>query len=322
MGNNPLVSIVAVSYNQEGYIKDSLMSLLSQDYSPLQIIVSDDQSTDLTFQILSEIAKHYDGPHELILHRNEFNLGIGGNRNKAIELAKGELLVTADGDDISAPNRVSTLVNYWNSQSPPPLLITTDAIDFTESGEILEEKRCDDLQKISSPQSFIADKPLFWGCTNIYSRELIDRFGGINIGVGADDQIIVLRSILLGGAHSLHKPLVRHRQGGVGSTTAFSAKSKGALLIKKAPIATADLNQMLEDAKKVSREAELLPALKKPMAEAKFTEEIAVTKGFKETFRLFQKYSDAPLLKRIRIYIYIHTPLINQIYFIFKKDKV
>jgi glycosyltransferase involved in cell wall biosynthesis len=322
MGNNPLVSIVAVSYNQERYIKDSLMSLLSQDYSPLQIIVSDDHSTDSTFQILTDIAKQYDGPHELILHRNEFNLGIGGNRNKAIELAKGELLVTADGDDISAPNRVSTLVNYWNLQSPRPLLITTDAIDFTESGEILEEKRCDDLQKISNPQSFITNKPLFWGCTNIYSRELIDRFGGINIGVGADDQIIVLRSILLGRVHSLHKALVRHRQGGVGSISASSAKTKGVLLTKKAPIATADLNQMLEDAKKVGREAELLPVLKKPMAEAKFTEEIAVTKGFKETFRLFQKYSDAPLLKRIRIYIYIHIPSINQIYFIFKKDKV
>lgn len=298
------------------------MSLLSQDYSPLQIIISDDYSTDSTFQVLSDIAKQYDGPHELILRRNESNLGIGGNRNKAIELAKGDLLVTADGDDISSPNRVSTLINYWNSQSPRPHLITTDAIDFTESGEILEDKRCDDLQKISSPQSFIADKPLFWGCTNMYSRELIDKFGGINVGVGADDQIIVLRSFLLGGAHSLHQPLVSHRQGGVGSTSASSAKTKGALLIKKAPIATADLNQMLEDAKKVGKEAELLPVLKKPMAEAKFTQEIAVTKGFKETFRLFQKYSDAPLLKRIRIYIYIHTPLINQIYFIFKKDKV
>lgn len=319
MSNNPLVSIVAISYNQERHIKDSLMSLLSQDYSPLQIIISDDHSTDSTFQVLSEIAKQYDGPHELILHRNESNLGIGGNRNKAIGLAKGDLLVTADGDDISIPNRVSTLVNYWNSQSPRPLLITTDAIDFTESGEILEEKRCDDLQKISSPQSFIADKPLFWGCTNIYSRELIDKFGDINVGVGADDQIIVLRSFLLGGAHSLHKPLVHHRQGGVGSTSAFSAKNKGDLLIKKAPIATADLNQILEDAKKVGRESELFPVLKKPIAEAKFTEEIAVTKGFKETLRLFQKYADAPLLKKIRIYIYIHIPLINQIYFVFKK---
>jgi glycosyltransferase involved in cell wall biosynthesis len=319
MSNKPLVSIVAVSYNQERYIKDSLMSLLSQDYSPLQIIVSDDHSTDSTFQILSDIAKQYNGPHELILRRNESNLGIGSNRNKAIELAKGDLLVTADGDDISTPNRVSTLVNYWNSLSPRPLLITTDAIDLTESGEILEEKHCDDLQKISSPQSFIANKPLFWGCTNIYSRELIDKFGGINVGVGADDQIIILRSFLLGGAHSLHQSLVYHRQGGVGSTKSFSAKAKGSLLIKKALIATADLNQMLKDAKKLGRESELLPVLKKRIAEAKFTEEIAVTKNFKETCRLFKKYTDAPLLKKIRIYSYIHIPLINEIFFILKR---
>jgi glycosyltransferase involved in cell wall biosynthesis len=322
MNNNPLVSIVAVSYNQEEFIKDSLMSLLAQDYSPLQIIIIDDNSTDHTFEIISEIAQNYRGPHELIIHKNKKNLGIGGNRNSAIKLATGEFLATADGDDISVPHRISTLVKYWHTLSPRPSLITTDAIDFTVSSEILETKRCDDLQHLPNPESFITQKPLFWGCTNFYSKDLIEKFDGLNNGVGADDQIMVLRAILMDGAHSLHQALVQHRQGGIGSTTAMSARKKGALLIAKAPIAIADINQMLEDARKVSKSSNIEQALKKPMAEASFIEDIANSKSFSETCQIFKKYPDAPLFKKIRIYIYIHIPSINQIYFIFKKNKL
>lgn len=315
MRNNPLVSIVAVSYNQEEFIENSLMSLLAQDYSPLQIIISDDNSTDRTFEIISEIAQNYRGPHELIIHKNKHNLGIGGNRNSAIKLATGEFLATADGDDISAPHRISTLIKYWYTLSPRPSLITTDAIDLTVSGEILETKRCNDLQDLPNPESFITQKPLFWGCTNFYSKDLIKKFGDINDGVGADDQIMVLRALYLNGAHSLHQALVQHRQGGVGSTRAISARKKGVLLIAKAPIAIADINQMLEDARKVSKSSNVEQALKKPFAEAGFVEDIANSKSFSETAQIFRKYPDAPFFKKVRIYIYIHLPSINQIFF-------
>jgi glycosyltransferase involved in cell wall biosynthesis len=322
MSNNPLVSIIAVCYNQEKFIKDSLMSLLAQDYSPLQIIISDDNSTDHTFEIISEITQNYRGPHELIIHKNNKNLGIGGNRNSAIQLATGKFLATADGDDISAPHRISTLVRYWHTLTPRPSLITTDAIDFTVSGEILATKRCDDLQDLPNPESFITHKPLFWGCTNFYSKDLIEKFSGINDGVGADDQVIVLRAMLLDGAHSLHQALVQHRQGGVGSTTAMSARKKGDLLIAKAPIAIADISQMLEDSRKAGKSLEIEQVLKKPIAEANFTKDIANSKSFSETYQIFRKYPDAPFFKKVRIYIYIHLPSINQIYFIFKKNKV
>lgn len=314
---NPLVSIVAVSYNQERFIEQSLKSLLEQDYSPLQIVISDDNSSDRTFQIISQIAEQYQGPHELIIHKNLVNLGIGGNRNKAIQLATGKLLATADGDDISVSNRISELVTAWNQLTPEPLLITTDAIDTTENGEILNIKHCDNFEKVIGPEDFIVKKPLFWGCTNIYSRELINKFGGLNEGVGADDQIMILRALFLGKVYSLSKALVYHRQGGIGATKAITAKDKGFLLIRKAPIALADINQMIQDATVVNQKQEISCILKKRMAEASFVISLQNSKTFFEKLHQFAKHPDAPFFKKVRIFTYICLPIIYQIFFRF-----
>lgn len=313
--NNPLVSIIAVSYNQERFIKESLNSLLAQDYSPLQIIISDDNSSDATYEIISKMAEDYKGPHQLIINRNNSNLGIGENRNKAIQLSTGDLLATADGDDISAPTRITELVNCWNQITPPPLLITTDAIDTLESGEILNIKHCDDFEKILSPEEFLIKRPLFWGCTNIYTRELITKFGGLNDGVGADDQIMILRALLLGNVYSFHKALVYHRQDGIGSTKAISAKEKGLLLIKKAPIALADINQMMQDSSRVDLGQKINNVLKKSRDEANFTIELHKSKTFFEKLQQFKKYPNAPFFKKLRIFSYICTPFIFQVFF-------
>lgn len=79
---------------------------------------------------------------------------------------------------------------------------------------------------------------------------------------------------------------------------------------------------MLEDSRKAGKSLEIEQVLKKPIAEANFTKDIANSKSFSETYQIFRKYPDAPFFKKVRIYIYIHLPSINQIYFIFKKNKV
>ncbi|WP_307261167.1 glycosyltransferase [Oligosphaera ethanolica] len=105
LGTTPRFSFLMITYNQEQYIADALNSALAQDYPNLEIIVSDDCSSDQTFAIATDIASNYRGPHKIILNRNEPNLGIGGNFYKAYTLSSGEWLFMAAGDDISLPNR-------------------------------------------------------------------------------------------------------------------------------------------------------------------------------------------------------------------------
>src|SRR5512139_2419524 len=105
--DRPLISFVMTCYNQERFIHEALQGAFSQHYSPLEIIISDDCSTDRTFDLVREVGAAYRGPHRLVLNRNPANLGIGGNLSKAMELCNGELVITAGGDDISLPERTS-----------------------------------------------------------------------------------------------------------------------------------------------------------------------------------------------------------------------
>jgi glycosyltransferase involved in cell wall biosynthesis len=93
--NKPLVSVIAVSYNHGKYMKEAINSLLNQDYSPLEIIISDDHSTDDTFEIAKGVIGKYSGPHHIILNQNSQNLGIGNFSGSTITTGIRNVLIGA-----------------------------------------------------------------------------------------------------------------------------------------------------------------------------------------------------------------------------------
>ena len=82
--------MLLVTYDQENYVSDAINSLLSQDYKNLEIVITDDCSTDSTFKLMQDILKNYNGNKKIILHKNNRNLGTVGNFSKAFNLSCGE----------------------------------------------------------------------------------------------------------------------------------------------------------------------------------------------------------------------------------------
>ena len=78
----PRASLLLLSYNQEGTIRTAAQACLAQECEPIEIIFSDDASTDASFQILQEIGEAYRGPHQLKVQRNDSNFGIAGHYNQ------------------------------------------------------------------------------------------------------------------------------------------------------------------------------------------------------------------------------------------------
>lgn len=96
MNNKPKVSIMIPTYNQEAYISQAIESALMQDYNNIEIIISDDCSTDRT----GEIAKRYLSDHRVKYYRNSTNLGRVKNYHHTLyDLTSGEWVINLDGDD-------------------------------------------------------------------------------------------------------------------------------------------------------------------------------------------------------------------------------
>ncbi len=94
---DPLITFAIFAYNQEKYIRDAIEGAFAQDYSPLEIIISDDCSTDHTFEIIQQMVDEYSGPNVVRLNRNTDNLGLIAHVNKVFELANGDWIVAAAG---------------------------------------------------------------------------------------------------------------------------------------------------------------------------------------------------------------------------------
>ena len=108
--DRPLVTFALFAYNQELFIREAVEGAFAQTYEPLEIILSDDCSTDSTFRIMQEMATSYKGGHTIIVRRSSVNRGLGLHIKDVADLASGEFIVVAAGDDISLPQRTLVLV--------------------------------------------------------------------------------------------------------------------------------------------------------------------------------------------------------------------
>lgn len=91
-----LVSIVIPNYNYGHFIRETMESAVHQTYPNIEIIVVDDCSTDNSVDIVTEYVNTYDN---VTLYRNEANLGVVGNHNRAVSLSKGRYICVLSSDD-------------------------------------------------------------------------------------------------------------------------------------------------------------------------------------------------------------------------------
>jgi glycosyltransferase involved in cell wall biosynthesis len=99
--DRPLVSVVIAAYNEERYIAECLRSLRRQTYSPIEIIVVDDGSTDKTAMV---------APEEGATLVRQAHVGAGAARNRGASAARGAILVFLDADMVMAPSFVGRLI--------------------------------------------------------------------------------------------------------------------------------------------------------------------------------------------------------------------
>lgn len=107
--DTPLVSIITPAYNAETYLEDTIKSVLNQDYPCIEHIVIDDGSIDGT----SEILKSYENKYNL-RWLSKTNEGQVITLNKCIDMAKGEIIVWLNADDVLFyTTTISSIAEYF-----------------------------------------------------------------------------------------------------------------------------------------------------------------------------------------------------------------
>src|SRR5258708_21679294 len=104
---NPLVSIALCTYNGEKFLVKQLDSLLSQEYTNIEIIAVDDCSSDSTWNILSDYARK---DKRLRTYQNDKNIGYASNFERAIKLCNGDYIALADQDDIWEKRKIKIMI--------------------------------------------------------------------------------------------------------------------------------------------------------------------------------------------------------------------
>jgi len=230
--DRPLLTFALFAYNQERFIGKAIEGAFSQSYLRLEIILSDDCSADRTFDIMKQMAATYNGPHKVILNRNDKNLGIGEHINRIMQIAEGELIVGAAGDDISLPARTEKIYKAWRTDNCEAYSIYSSVNMIDENGKVIGL-----LSNTEAPVNYsLIDRvkrmsPDVIGCSHAWHKDVFLTFGPLLQDIVYEDRVISFRSALLGKIISIDEPLVLYRQHD--SNVCFSAL-KDNLLISNA----------------------------------------------------------------------------------------
>ena len=168
-----LVSTIIPVYNRPEMLPEAVESVLAQTYRPIEIVISDDGSTDETAHVAQSLANEY--PDEIGYVRNQ-NRGPGPARETGRQMARGEFIQYLDSDDLLHPTKFEIQVQALRRQVDCGIAYgRTRLVEF--GGRVLADpfKSTGDTIDRLFPQLLVER----WWCTHtpLYRRSLCDKIG-------------------------------------------------------------------------------------------------------------------------------------------------
>jgi len=170
----PLVSVLITTYNAEDFILETLESILTQTYNPIEIIIVDDGSNDNTRNRLkpyfNKIVYHY-----------QKNIGTYGALNVAYSLTKGKYIAIQDHDDISMPYRIAEEVDVLE-RNPYCCFVYSHAIFIDQQGKQIGEWNIDrnQMNRIDTFRDLYVNGNFIPHSSILHNREYIQEINPYN----------------------------------------------------------------------------------------------------------------------------------------------
>ena len=215
-----LISIILCTYNGEQFLGQQLDSIFDQTYKKMEVLVCDDQSTDRTVPIL----KGYQSRQGLRYIVNRMRLGFVKNFEKALSLAKGDLIALSDQDDIWERNKIEILEKEIGRHT----LICSDSRLIDDEGrEIHGSFR--EYASLQVPCKHQFESLLFHnfvqGATALFKRSLLEKALPIPHNMMFHDWWLALVASRLEGIKYLPTSLIKYRLHGKNESQVVDARS-------------------------------------------------------------------------------------------------
>lgn len=124
----PEVSILMPVYNGEKFLRESIESIINQDFMNFEFLIINDGSIDSSEEIIKSFSDN-----RIIYVNNIENQGIVKTLNRGLKMAKGKYIARMDADDVSLTNRISEQYNFME-QYPEVMLCGTYAQAINSEG--------------------------------------------------------------------------------------------------------------------------------------------------------------------------------------------
>lgn len=193
MKNKPLISVTIVTYNSSAFIVETLESVKAQTYPRIELIISDDCSTDDTVALCREwLAKNEERFERTELIEAKKNTGVSGNLNRAEAACTGEWVKLLDGDDVLLPSCLEDYVAYVTEHPETVYLFSKiEAFGASEERNRYYTDKVFDYRifNLEAPQQY---EKLIWQNCIMSSTCMYNRKKNAELGLKNDERIPLL----------------------------------------------------------------------------------------------------------------------------------
>jgi hypothetical protein len=207
-------------------VAEQVTSILAQSVLPIEIVLSDDASSDATVEIARSVVEGWcaeipDRSIELTVIRNVVPLGVTGNFQQAIAASAGEFIALSDQDDVWHSDRIERALAVFEAR-PETLLVHSDARLVDKNGDALNDTlfsaydvKSAEIATIRAGAAFdiLARRTIVTGATTMIRRPLFDIARPFPEGWVHDEWLAVVASAM-GGLDVIDEQLIDYRQHG------------------------------------------------------------------------------------------------------------
>jgi len=217
--NAMTIGVALITYNGMKYLPQQLESIVAQTRRIDHLVISDDRSTDGTWEFLESWAM--DAPMRVTLIRNELQLGLNRNFEQSIRALDTMVIFTCDQDDVWIPEKVALVTDVF-AQHPDVLLVHTDATLVDAEGHDLGKTLLGELEltnreraamQSQQPFSVYCRRNLVTGATAAIRRTLLATALPLSIH-HYHDAWLALIAAGIGKVYFLDRPTIFYRQHG------------------------------------------------------------------------------------------------------------